>query len=51
MSSESLSHNDEASPVKHQADVDETRGNLVTAYMHMLDEARVRHRKLRRFAR
>ncbi|PVG00285.1 hypothetical protein CPB86DRAFT_782869 [Serendipita vermifera] len=43
--------NEEIPVVKLQVDGEENRSNVVTAYIHMLDEARVRHRKLRRFAR
>jgi hypothetical protein len=49
-SAESFSY-DEMQPGKSHSDGEEGRGNLVAAYMHMLDESRVRHRKLRRFAR
>lgn len=43
--------NEEASPIKIHVDGEEGKSNVFTAYIHMLDEVRVRHRKLRRFAR
>jgi hypothetical protein len=49
-SGESFAHED-TQPAKTQADADEGKSNIFMAYIHMLDEVRVRHRKLRRFAR
>jgi mitogen-activated protein kinase kinase kinase len=43
--------NEDVPVVRLQVDGEENKSNVVTAYIHMLDEARVRHRKLRRFAR
>ncbi|KAG8834629.1 Suppressor of Sensor Kinase (SLN1) [Serendipita sp. 405] len=50
-SAESFIHEELQVSKAGQHDGDEGKGNMVVAYIHMLEEARVRHRKLRRFAK